>query len=408
MKRRSFLEFVTNKEKDSEPLSTKISLGDGNDFKPFFVSDDPNSQYYGKNSGLAPIIRAFKKGANWGWSKDEKTGDDKPVKTGSKKLFLTGGALRDHLSGKTPRNIELATNASPDEIMKILKEAKLKFIGENDRNEPNTFFILSKNKTGRPFKFGIRSKDQLYELAGFTKKYDAENHEPGSQLDDAKSRDFTINAMYLNLTNDDGPNRELQDYFGGVHHLKSGNVKSIGPLSQRIQENPSSAFKFARMLNRYGEEPNPEDVDAIKNSDISIEPKAAVEEFFKGLDYDDCNCNKYLNLYNSLGLLKHIFPFENLDLDIPSDMSDKHCALAWMLKKNHPDMLQNGIGDRIAPEKLKKIIFLVKSLGLPGMDDNGLTNLKTQYLMSGMPEKKVKIWFDKNGTNLDLVNKLLR
>lgn len=411
MQKRSFLEFVSNKEKDSEPLSTKVSLGDENEFPPFIVSDDPNSEYYGKNAGLAPIIRAFKKGANWGWSKDDKTGEDKAIKTGGKKLFLTGGALRDHLAGKTPRNFELATNASPDEIMRILKSAKLKFT-EGDQKEPNTFFVAKKSSSGRPAQYGIRMKDNLYDLTVFSKNFDPEKHEPGSQIDDAKSRDFTINAMYLNLTNDDGPNKDLMDYFGGIHHLKSGSIKPIGSLDKKIKDSPASAFRYARMQSRYGKEPNVEDMDVIKNSDLSgkIDPTTASEEFFKGFNHDDCNAKTYLKLFSDLGLLKHVFPVDQFNLDIPNELStmgDKNAMLAWMLKNNTPDNLE-GLSDRISPEKMKKIMFFVKSMGMPEMDDQGMGDLKTQYLMSGIPEKKVKIWFDKNGLMPDLVNKFLQ
>ena len=48
--------------KGTEPLSSKVSLGDGNDYEPFTVSDDKNSEHYGKNKNLAPVVRAFKKG----------------------------------------------------------------------------------------------------------------------------------------------------------------------------------------------------------------------------------------------------------------------------------------------------------------------------------------------------------
>ena len=95
-------ESVEEKDKSGEaqPLGAKISLGDGNDFEPFQISDDPKNQHYGKNKNLAPIVRAFKGGGNWGWSRDDSSGEDKPVKIGSKKLFLTGGATRDQIKKK--------------------------------------------------------------------------------------------------------------------------------------------------------------------------------------------------------------------------------------------------------------------------------------------------------------------
>ena len=118
----------------SDPgVGTKITLGDGNDMEPFEVSDDPKSEHYGKNKNLAPVIRAFKGGGNWGWSRDDNSGSDKPVKIGTKKLYLAGGAVRSHLKGEKARNVELVTNASPDEVYHLLKQNGFEFVDEGGK-----------------------------------------------------------------------------------------------------------------------------------------------------------------------------------------------------------------------------------------------------------------------------------
>jgi hypothetical protein len=135
MKAPSFVEYVQQRrqealqqealqrqEKDIGPITSKISLGDGNDLAPFVISDDPNSEHYGKNRDLAPLVRAFKKGGNWGWTKDDSSGEEKPVKISGRKLFLTGGAARDHLLGRKPKHLEMVTNSSPDEVYHLLKQ----------------------------------------------------------------------------------------------------------------------------------------------------------------------------------------------------------------------------------------------------------------------------------------------
>jgi len=141
MKARSFQEFKLLREAEDKKMNgasadlgaigTKVSLGDNNDYLPFEVSDDPKSEHYGKNKNLAPVVRAFKQGANWGWSRDDASGNDKAVKITGKKLYLSGGAVRDHLKGIKARNIELATNASPDEVYHLLKQNGFEFV--NDR-----------------------------------------------------------------------------------------------------------------------------------------------------------------------------------------------------------------------------------------------------------------------------------
>ena len=55
-------------KKGDNALGSKITLGDGDDYEPFVISNDPKSEHYGKNRNLADIVKAFKEGANWGWS----------------------------------------------------------------------------------------------------------------------------------------------------------------------------------------------------------------------------------------------------------------------------------------------------------------------------------------------------
>ena len=153
MKAKSFNEYKLLRESqeskadnETNAVGTKVSLGDGNKFEPFEISDDPKSELYGKNKNLAPIVRAFKQGANWGWSRDENTGKDKPVKITSKKLFLAGGSVRDHLLGKKPRDIELATSASPDEVYRLLKQNGFTYV--NKHGESNNSKVSPNQKEG--------------------------------------------------------------------------------------------------------------------------------------------------------------------------------------------------------------------------------------------------------------------
>jgi poly(A) polymerase len=257
------------------------------------------------------LIRAFKKGGNWGWSRDDKTGEDKPVKMGSKKLFLTGGALRDHLMGKKARNMELVTNSSPDEIYHTLVQNGFQYVGEEGSvnqapQSKKTFWIKKKDKRGRPYTFGIKIKDNEFELSVFTKVLSNEEGkllEPGSHADDASSRDFTINAMYLLLSNDNGPNKELFDFYGGMRHLLDGRISSVGNLEQRLKEDPIRALRYARMLSRYGDpkKVSEEEKTALRNASellANANPEEVMDEFMKGLNYDDIDPRRYLKIYH--------------------------------------------------------------------------------------------------------------
>lgn len=420
--RNTFLEFVENKKKDGDDnggLNSKITLGDGNDFPELMVSDDPNSEHYGKNKSLAPIIRAFKKGANWGWSKDDGSGEDKPVKVGTKKLFMTGGALRDHLSGKKSRDTELATNCSPDETYHILSQNGFEFVGDESEVQgvgPETkqyFWVKRKDKKGRPYSFGIKIKNDEFDLGVFAKNargIGGKDPEPGNHADDASGRDFTINGMYLTLANDNGPNKEIHDFHGGMHDLKSGKISAIGNLEDKLKEDPMRALRYARMMSRYGNPKNMsvEEKEAFKKASGGLgklDPKDAMDEFMRGLNYDDVDARSYLKNYNDLGLMGSVLPGLHIDSKLPKELrelGDKHAPIAWMLRHHDPKHLETSLGSHWKPEDLKKILFFIKSLKMDdGMDEDSLEDMTKSFMSSGVSGRKFKHWATKLGGKKD-------
>lgn len=409
-----------------EGVGTKIVLGDGNEFEPFEVSDDPKSEHYGKNKNLAPIVRAFKGGGNWGWSRDDKSGTDKPVKIGSKKLYLSGGAVRSHLKGEKARNIELVTNASPDEVYHLLKQNGFEFMDESgkvnkkaDSPHPNRkegtqqhFWVEKANKNGRPCCFKLKVNGDEFDLdlmqknpRGFDSKDD--EFEPGTHSDDANGRDFTINGMYILLTNDNGPNKDLHDFHGGVHHMKAGQIKPIGGM-ESLGKFPARLIRYARFMHSYGNKDGITDEDKKcigaaagglgKYNKDPDSKKYMMDEFKKGMKKDDKDSRGFLKLISDLGLGDSMFPGKLLDTDMPkelSEMGDKDMPMAWMLRMNHPDTL-GDLG--LEPEDLKKLTFLVKSLSMDeDMDEGSLDDLTNSYMSSGISGRKLRDWGTKCG-----------
>lgn len=417
MKYKSFSDYKLLREQEEtkgkgakngpEPLSSKVSLGDNNDYEPFVVSDDRNSEHYGKNKNLAPVVRAFKKGANWGWSKDDGSGEDKPVKIGSKKLFLAGGPVRDHLTGRKPRDIELATNASPDEVYHILKQNDFEFVQDPGQAAGDfAFWVEKSNKGGRPFSFGIKSYEDEYHLTIFTKTPKGNvdvDPESGTHGEDAAGRDFTMNAMYLALTNDNGPNKDLSDFYGGIHDLANHKVKPVGDMLSKFKEDPSRLLRYVRMVDGYGDPKNisSEEKDQIAKSAHhlgKLKPKDMMGELKKALDRDDADGRRLMILLKKLGLLQNMFPGKMVDTEFPKELSelgDKHMPIAWALRMNDPKSLaDSGLDD----DMMRKIGFLIKSLSLhDNIDDETLEDLTNAYHQSGVSTRKLKAWAEKLG-----------
>jgi poly(A) polymerase len=193
-----------------------------------------------------------------------------------KTLYLVGGAVRDHLTGKTPKDFDLVTDATPPQIRRVFKARRVRRDQEpkgkrhpkgKDKDLPDGAGPgqgeqgvldrhLGRHRHGRELprpdqRRGVRTGD----AAGNHKGENGDVHDKvafGGIDQDADRRDFTINAMYIPLEDGDGPNAKLIDLHGGIHHLKSGNVNPIGNFRDRLDEDPLRALRYIRFIARFG------------------------------------------------------------------------------------------------------------------------------------------------------------
>jgi tRNA nucleotidyltransferase/poly(A) polymerase len=248
-------------------VSTSVVLGKNNNFKPFVVADDSRNPDFPKNKNLAPIIRAFKDSKKVRvYDSISRDGEPKAHTLGAKALFMVGGAVRDHLKGKTPKDIDLATDATPDEIRMILADAGFTELKKGrsihdlppDVDRARFFYVKGQDNNGNDFVFGVKVNGQEFELATFRKdSHSSDGRRPnemsfGSHYDDAARRDLTFNSMYIALTNDNGPNSKLTDFHGGIHDLQNGNVKFVGNPDDRLEEDLLRALRYARFAAKLG------------------------------------------------------------------------------------------------------------------------------------------------------------
>jgi poly(A) polymerase len=155
--------------------------------------------------------------------------------------YLVGGSVRDLLLGHHPKDFDVATNATPEEIKKIFGNCRL--IGRR--------FRLAHIHFGR----------EIIEVATFRAAHDeGEEGEGitanglilrdnvfGSLEDDAWRRDFTVNALYYNI--DDF---SVVDYTGGLADLKAGVLRIIGDADTRFLEDPVRMLRAARFAAKLG------------------------------------------------------------------------------------------------------------------------------------------------------------
>jgi hypothetical protein len=384
----------------------------GNDFSPFVI-DKSN------HANLAPIVKAFLDSdkVRLGYTTIDKNKGEVEPQLKKKSLYLTGGAVRDHLLGKTARNYDLVTDATVSEIRMILKSAGFKEVrGQIDgfkyEKLPNItqrkkqFYVSRVDGTGKEMEVVAIVKNQPFPISTLSKSPKSKKFTPNdakaasSIEEDASNRDFTINAMYIPLSNEDGSNSDLIDPFGGANHLKSGEIKAIGDkFSERLSEDPMTAFRFLNHFNRYGKgDKIPENYsksisscDKLKNySDPSLK-----DEFIKGLEHPDIDTKRFLKTYHSSGLLNLVFPNIEFNLnDIPPDLrGDRWMVAAWILRNNNPtdvkDMLVSG---GWAKQEANDVSYLVKmhQWGKNRFDTSNFYDMIQSH--TGLTKSKVKEW----------------
>lgn len=150
--------------------------------------------------------------------------------------YVVGGAVRDLLLDLTPKDFDIATSATPEQVHHLFRRSRI--IGRRFRIvhvmmgpetiEVTTFRggeVANKNETGRVM------ADNTY----------------GDQAEDALRRDFTVNALFYNPTDE-----TIIDYHHGVKDLRARKLVMIGQPARRYQEDPVRMLRAVRLAAKLG------------------------------------------------------------------------------------------------------------------------------------------------------------
>jgi poly(A) polymerase len=179
--------------------------------------------------------------------------------------YVVGGAVRDLLLGLRPKDFDVATDATPEEVKALFRRAFI--IGrrfrivhvvygrgrEHEVIEVSTFRAHLDNRAAEQVKGN--EKTSKSELAGMKHAVDSSgrvlrDNVWGPQDEDATRRDFTVNAMYY-----DPESQYLVDYHGGMQDAKKKTLRMIGDPVARYREDPVRiirAIRFAAKLSPLG------------------------------------------------------------------------------------------------------------------------------------------------------------
>ena len=168
------------------------------------------------------------------------------IEDGGYDIFFVGGCVRNVVLDEVASDIDMSTNAHPETVMKLAKDAGLKAIPTGI--DHGTVTVVS---SGTP-----------YEITTFRRDVETDGRRAvvafsDDIIDDARRRDFTMNALYAR------PDGSIVDPLGGIQDVLDRRVRFIEDADQRIREDYLRTLRFFRFSAWYGAIDQGFDLDAL-------------------------------------------------------------------------------------------------------------------------------------------------
>ncbi len=169
--------------------------------------------------------------------------------------YLVGGGVRDLLLGLKPKDFDIVTNATPEQIRRLFRNCRL---------------------VGRRFRLAhIIFGKEIIEVATFRGEHSDDHDKNQSQQSnkglllrdnvygtieqDALRRDFTINSLYYNSAD-----FSVRDYTDGLHDLQNGIIRLIGDAEKRYREDPVRMLRAVRFVAKLNMTLDPQTEEPIR------------------------------------------------------------------------------------------------------------------------------------------------
>lgn len=293
--------------------------------------------------------------------------------------YLVGGAVRDLMLGRKPKDFDVGTNARPQQVRRLFPNCRL---------------------IGRRFRLAhVRFGDEIVEVATFRRSPAAaelaeevpddvlapvqEADEYGTPEEDAWRRDFTVNALFYNIAD-----FTVIDYVGGIDDLQAQVVRSIGPPAVRFAEDPVRMMRAVEYAARLEFAIDRQTLEAIHGMPAELRraaPARIAYELFESLHGE--HVLAVLRGWEEHGLLPEIFP------EVSAAFNGQKGGLLWGVLEQAASAARQG--QPLRDETLLALLLLPNFL--TAAEDNG--GIRRQGL-----EQTVKSIVDPVATRLALSN----
>ncbi len=234
--------------------------------------------------------------------------------------YLVGGGVRDLLLGGNPKDFDIATDATPEQVKRLFRSARI--IGRRFRIvhvrfgreviEVTTFRAhhesAQNNHEAASSDIGMLTRDNVY----------------GDIQSDAARRDFTVNALYYSTNG-----FSIHDYAGGMQDIDKRIVRMIGNPETRYKEDPVRmlrAVRFAAKLSFTIEPTTAKPIKPLSELLQHVPPARLFEEVLKL--FMGGHAAPTLRLLHEYRLLEHLFPATAAALDSGDPYAKKLIELA--------------------------------------------------------------------------------
>ena len=298
----------------------------------------------------------------------------KLFKKNGKQLYVVGGAVRDAILGKSPKDFDLTTDAKPDEVLDIAKQGKFKSV-----------------EVGKQFGVVVVGG---HEIATFRKDIGKGRRPDAVDFTDIKGdvkrRDLTINALFYDIGKG-----QIVDLVGGIADLKKKKIRTVGKAEERFDEAPLRKLRAVRFAGSVGGRMTKDTWNSLKNNpDISsISGERIRDEFIKGIQKSK-SVPVYFKMLHKLNMFKQIFP--GLKIQSGLNTNDYKLQIAHILRSNNADKVKSKLNSLKYTNVESNDIWLLLHMTQPAQVIKDLPSFKKLQGNSKLTTSQVKEWSNAN------------
>jgi len=227
--------------------------------------------------------------------------------------YIVGGAVRDLLLGDCPKDFDIATSATPEQVRKVFSRHRCRIIGRR-------FRLAHVFCNGEIYEVSTFRREPTLEERHGLKPSDGimiwNDNQYGTLQDDAKRRDFTVNALYCDVAKQG----EIIDMTGGLADLHNRLVRCVGNPKRRFEEDPVRMLRALKLCGLHHLRLEEQTQQALRQTLPTI-VKASKARLFDELMkvLFTINSEGIFAAFHDGGLLQYLLPGMEAIWDTPND-----------------------------------------------------------------------------------------